>query len=501
VQGGHSLEIFSSIAVAGRTANHVEVIMTSKTNTITAEGIACQSDPSLQLETTNADQGIWRKINRPLLIATMSLTSLAVASAQDTAAQTNFVSFRDFVQSVRGADANEITARPTAKVANAGAVEPMRQHLLNLYDGVNVTHSFVLGSQTVDCVPTNQQPSVRALGITNIASAPEAIRPPADAGNAKAAPTASQIPENQTADQFGNSLTCEAGTIPMRRITLDQMAHFASLQEFFQKGPDGAGHPPIPGKYAAPATAAHKYAYSYQYVNNWGDNDSINLWRPYVFGDIGEIFSLAQSWTIGVSSTVQTAEVGWQNYPARVGTENSVPFIYYTADNYQTTGCYDLTCSAFVQVSNALTFGAPFAASSYSVPDGGQYELQFYWEFYAGNWWLNYNGTWIGYYPGSVYHGGQLTKYSNLLEFGSESVGTTVWPAEGSGLWANNGWTYAAYQRELWYIAPNTTYSTYWDTLTPETPSPACYTITSPAYASNWGIYFYFGGPGGASCQ
>lgn len=53
--------------------------------------------------------------------------------------------------------------------------------------------------------------------------------------------------------------------------------------------------------------------------------------------------------------------------------------------------------------------------------------------------------------------GGQLSKYSNLLEFGSESVpgyfeGVNVWPSEGSTLFAVSSWTYAAYQRLIYYV-------------------------------------------------
>ncbi|MFL6449683.1 MAG: neprosin family prolyl endopeptidase [Bryobacteraceae bacterium] len=434
----------------------------------------------------------------------MSLTAISVVSAQDAASQSKFVPFNEFVQSVRSVQTKAVTSAARARVTDGAKVDQMRQHLLNLYDGVSVSHSFVIGAHTADCVPLTQQPTVRAMGIKDLAAPPDSSSAPATAhaNDSKPVPLLeAQMPKGQSTDAFGNSLTCEAGTIPIRRVTMDEMARFGSLSEFFQKGPNGAGHPPIPGQFEAPQTATHKYAYTYQYVNNWGDNADINLWRPTVHTDIGEIFSLAQSWTIGLGSTTQTAEVGWQNYPERTGTDRSVPFIYFTADNYNKTGCYDLTCNAFVQVSNALIFGVPWAPEYYSVPDGPQWELAFTWEFYQGNWWLRYGSTWIGYYPGSIYGGGQLSRYSNLLEFGSESVGTTVWPAEGSGLWSSSGYSYAGYQRELWYFAPNTSYATFWDTLTPAEPSPACYSITGPSFDSNSGVYFYFGGPGGASCQ
>lgn len=431
-----------------------------------------------------------------LWMAACAAITVFATSAQLQAQQ--FVKFSDFVQSLKSADTNSVLALEATKATDSLSVEEMRQHLLGLYDGVDVTQSYVLGSQTIDCIPIMQQPAVRMLGLKSIAEAPAPGPAPGQAPKAAVLP--SQLPAGKTQDAFGNRLGCQGGTIPMARVTLEQMAHFKTLHDFFAKGPDGAGHVKVPGV-VPPATAAHKYVFYYQSVNNHGDEADINLWRPYVYTDIGEIFSLAQSWTIGGSgAATQTAEVGWQNYPALYGTENSVPFIYYTADDYNTTGCYNLTCGKFVQVSSALTFGVGF--TTYSVPNNStQYHLAFQYKFANGNWNLFYNGTWIGYYPGSVYKGGQLTKYSTLLEFGSESVGTTVWPAEGSGQFgAAYGYDEAAYQKLLFYI--NTNNASVWDSLTLDKPSPACYTGSSPHFSSSagWGVYFYFGGPGGTGC-
>ena len=433
-------------------------------------------------------------------VLSSAVTLVVLAAAAPLHAQ-EFVKFSNFVQSLKTADVDAVLPLATTTATDAASVAEMRQHLVALYDGVDVTQSYVVGTQTIDCIPIMQQPAVRMLGLTSIAEAPPApATPPAVASKAVVLP--SQLPAGKTHDAFGNSLGCQNGTIPMLRVTLEQMAHFKTLHDFFAKGPDGAGQAKEPGV-VPPATAAHKYVFYYQIVNNHGDEADINLWRPDVYTDIGEIFSLAQSWTIGGSgAATQTAEVGWQNYPALYGTESSVPFIYYTADDYGSTGCYNLTCGKFVQVSNAITFGAAFAPSSYSVPNNStQYYLPFQYKFANGNWYLFYNGKEIGYYPGSVYNGGQLTKYSTLLEFGSESVGTTVWPAEGSGLFgASYGYDHAAWQRLLFYI--NTSNVSVWDSLTYDAPSPACYTGSKPAYSSTagWGIYFYFGGPGGAGC-
>ena len=89
---------------------------------------------------------------------------------------------------------------------------------------------------------------------------------------------------------------------------------------------------------------------------------------------------------------------------------------------------------------------------------------------------------------------------AQLIEYGTESVGSTWYPPEGSGNWASSGWSYAAYQRNLFYI--NLSATTVWDSLTPAMPSPGCYSISGPYFSSSsgWGIYFYEGGPGGTGC-
>jgi Neprosin len=458
-----------------------------------------------QPETATAHSSFLRsKISGSLLSTVALMASISAGYAHAETAPTAFVPFQTFIESVRGSDSSEFLARPSAamKVSEPASFEEMRQHVLKIYDGVQVTHSYVLGSQTFDCVPANQQPAIRTRNLKTIASEPPASVFANRLGSHRPAiePKLLQVPAGKTTDEFDNPVGCEAHTIPMRRITLEQLSHFNSLHEFFQKGPNGTGHAPEPAKISAPETTSHKYAFAYQYVNNLGDSTNINVWRPYVYTDIGEIFSLAQSWTIGQSSgPVQTAEVGWQNYPALYGTENPVLFIYWTADGYNKTGCYNLDCGAFVQVNHSVAIGGSLDPSIYSVSDGHQGELQVQYYLWQGNWWLGVNGTWIGYYPGSLYKGGQLSKYANLIEFGSESVGSTVWPAEGSGLWANSGYTYAAYQRLLYYT--DTTNVSQWDSLTTATPSPSCYSITQPAFNSDGGIYFYFGGPGGASCE
>lgn len=448
--------------------------------------------------------------NRPhRMRATIVVGSLLalMGSSANLNAQSNanqFVPFRSFIQSTQAASSTDYLARPATQVKDAATFEEMRRHVLNMYQGVDVSHSFILESHHYDCVPVDQQPSVRIPGLAGIASPPP--RAPIAETSQAGVDTATrpnqitnQLGSAQLFDQFGNSSRCEAGTIPMRRITLEDVTGFPSLQQFFEKSRGASAHGVAQGTANPYAGTAHKYSYTYQWVNNLGGTASLNLWRPYVNTGLGEIFSLSQEWYVGGSgSGTQTAEVGWQNYPAKYGSENSALFIYWTANNYSSTGCYNLDCAAFVQTNSSWYFGAGF--SNYSTAGGSQYDFSAEYYLYAGNWWLALGGAWVGYYPGSVYSGGQLTHNAQLIEFGSESVGSTWFPPEGSGYWASSGWSYAAYQRNLYYI--NTSAGTVWDSLTAATPSPACYSISGPYWSSSsgWGIYFYLGGPGGTGC-
>jgi hypothetical protein len=269
------------------------------------------------------------------LLCLTLMTLSAQMNAQNATAQ--FVPFRDFIQSVASANSTAYVGQPGYQVSDATSFEQMRQHILTMYNGVAVSHSFVVDSQHFDCIPMNQQPSVRLLGLNGIATPPPAALLAKPVSDASSVLESTQLGGDQF-DQFGNAMGCEDGTIPMSRITLEDMSHFASLQGYFEKGPGGEGKLPSEEDAKVPAAPSHKYAFFLQNVNNRGGNSGLNLWKPPVNTRLGEVFSLSQQWYASLGSPTQTAEVGWQNYPAKYHTQNSVLFIYWTADGYQHTG-------------------------------------------------------------------------------------------------------------------------------------------------------------------
>jgi hypothetical protein len=404
-----------------------------------------------------------------------------------------FPSFREFVDSLEATQLQAVTAHPMAKVENEGAFSEMKQHLLSMYRGVEATHSFMDDAgQIFDCIPKEQQPSLRAAG-TNVAKAPDLPAPPGTK-SAEHKTVESQLAAGHK-DAQGNVKRCPEGTIPVRRITMEELARFKDLQHFFQKTPVGKGRHP---RLTAPETGSgqHKYAHAYQNVNNLGGRSFLNLWQPNVGS---EVFSLSQQWFAG-GSPVQTMECGWQVFPQKYNTTRPVLFIYWTADGYQHTGNYNLDASAFVQTNSNWTIGGAF--TNMSADGGDQYECEICWYFYQGNWWLYLGGVTandaIGYYPATLYGRGQLSQNATSADFGGETVNQVSWPPMGSGAFSNAGYKHAAYHRDICYFG--TDGSLQRASLTPQQPSPSCYTIDVENTTDPWNVYFFFGGPGGSNC-
>ncbi len=375
----------------------------------------------------------------------------------------------------------------------------MKAHILKFYDKTEAPNSFMDETGAIfDCIPVEQQLALRG-SKEPVPTAPDL--PGHEARSAAKDERQDSLvglplgPEKK--DHHGNVMHCQAGTVPMRRITLEDLTRFPSLRDFFRKGPRGAGRPP---RATEPLTvpATHRWAHAYQNVNNGGGHSFLNLWDPPIGAN--QVFSLSQHWYVGGSgSNLQTAECGWQVYPGLYGDARAHLFSYYTADDYQTTGCYNLSCGAFVQTSSSFSPG--MSLSLVSVIGGPQYVMELAYWHTGGRWWLYYNGTAgsnaIGYYPDSLYKGGALTHNATEIDYGGETVGTTSFPQMGSGHFASEGWQKAAYQRTIGYY-PVAGGAPVNANLTPSASWPGCYTAQVVLYAAPWSETLWYGGPGGS---
>jgi Neprosin len=419
-----------------------------------------------------------------------------------------FVRLQDATQKIRTARFSDYEGRLGVRV-DAKAFEEMQKYLLERYEGVETVNSFVRDNTYVDCIKTESQPSVRQQGIREIAKPP--LSSEVEAGRRRAEPGQNRYAESPLKlglkDRFGNPVACPEGTIPMQRITLDMLVRYRTLRDFLAKIPRGRGVPTPPRKdseFRPDWESTHLHAYGYQYVTNYGGNSWLDLWNPS--GD----FSLSQQWYVGGSGgNTQTVEGGWQVLPDKYGTNKAVLFIYWTADDYQNTGCYNLDCSGFVQTNSNWYLGGTW--DHYSSTGGGQWGFELQWKLYLGNWWLFLKGPGnfeaVGYYPTSIYKGGQLATNSTLIEYGGEVARKTgdIWPQMGSGAQANAGWQYAAYQNTIFYIPKDIDDGVgVWASLmTSDETLASCFTIdyVSANSGSTWGTYIFFGGPGASTCN
>jgi hypothetical protein len=420
----------------------------------------------------------------------------------------NISSLDDFKKSVDSAGHENFAGRAEVQ-ANEAAFTAMKAHIAGLYRGVTEVHSFEDENGSIfDCIPVSQQPALKGAAPAQAPDVPAMQKTTGPAGE----PAADRRPieiamtfKAEQKDKHGNQMSCPAGYIPMRRITLEEMTRFESMRHFFQKSPHGGGRPPrssgnptavLPETLAPAVAATHRWAHAYQNVNNLGGHSYLNVWDPAIGAN--QIFSLSQHWYVGGSSSgLQTAECGWQVYPGKYHSNLPVFFIYWTADDYNATGCYNLDCSAFVQTNHAVTIGGTISPSS--VYGGAQHEIQLLYYLHQGNWWLYWGGgaasNAIGYYPTSLYKGGAMASHASEIDYGGEVVGTTSFPPMGSGHFASEGWTKACYQRDITYFP--TGGGQVNASLTPSQAWPKCYTAGVTLYASPWFETEFFGGPGG----
>jgi hypothetical protein len=277
------------------------------------------------------------------------------------------------------------------------------------------------------------------------------------------------------------------------RLTLETLARFPSLDLFLTRPP------------ANTTLQRRQWALAGQKVANVGGGSILNIWDPQV--GPGQLNSLSQMWLSNAAGS-QTLETGWQVTPNRYGASKPVLFVYWTADGYKTTGTYNLTSAGFVQTSRHWMLGGAFPV--WSSSGGPQCEIELSWFLKDDRWWLFVGGKAVGYFPTSVFNGGDLAKGAAALRFGGEAVTTDEqsWPAMGSGAFpAGTGegapphnWREVAYHRQLHYFPPGGGRT---DITLDALGGMAdwCYALTADSFAHPWGTTIWFGGSNGTLCD
>ena len=432
--------------------------------------------------------------------------AMGFAGQAGAAEETRFVPFAQFLSATKDAKASDFIGKQNLRVRDDASFQEMRDHVLSLYEGVTVKRSFVEDGRHVDCVPFDQQPSLRGGKATGTdgskQSSPEREAAPPAVKKGDAQPRAAQSLDltliKGKRDRFGNEMFCAKGTVPFRRVLIDDIARFRTLREFLRAGKwdhgsldrDGGIHP---NRLNPDDTSTHYYARGFQFVDNFGGAAWLNVWSPTVAKDQ---MSLSQLWVVGSEGDAkQTVEAGWQVYPDKWGSDKAALFIFYTTKHYS-DGCYNLECSGFVQVANNVYLGKGF--DHYSATSATQWGFNLQWKRNAnGNWWLYYRGPGdyiaVGYYPKSLFGSGTLASNATKIAFGGEDTGEPSAKQMGSGAFSADGWRKAAYQNRAFFIDTSTV--SQWANLTKFESNPECYTATINNIFGSWGTFLYFGGP------
>ncbi|XP_058767840.1 protein neprosin-like [Vicia villosa] len=272
---------------------------------------------------------------------------------------------------------------------------------------------------------------------------------------------------------------CPEGTIPIRR-TKEQEIRF------------GRKDMTIPKRIYEVITFVQGHGYH-------GAKASLNVWAPQV--ENGEESSSAKIW-VQSPTAKESIEAGWQVFPKQYGDHNPRLFIYWTADAYQSTGCYNLHCPGFVQISKTIGLGAAITPVSKHLGTQYSFNLKIEQDQNSGHWWLEYgsgNGPFekVGYWPYSLFK--ELNHEANLIQFGGEVVdlnptGDTTATDMGSGQFPELGLEVAAFIRNMQVAV---THDTYIDLPNPEylEEKPNCYRIKG-GFDKSHGSYIFYGGPG-----
>ncbi|CAN0886005.1 hypothetical protein LINGRAHAP2_LOCUS15250 [Linum grandiflorum] len=230
----------------------------------------------------------------------------------------------------------------------------------------------------------------------------------------------------------------------------------------------------------------------------YGATANLNLWSPNV---LDNEFSTAEI-SVYSGPQVNVIEAGWMVFPPNI--KQPSLFVYWTRDEYQSTGCYNLECPGFVQTSSKYAFGVGISpVSTYGGPQF-QISLTIRKDSKSGNWWLNFQGDDIGYWPPSILT--SLAESATLISWGgevknSEPNGQHTTTEMGSGHNPSEGFTKASFFTDIaaYYTIggvpkPPPVLQTY-------TTNEQCYNVSIPEMDENK-LRFFYGGHGfSPSCQ
>ncbi|KAM7272315.1 hypothetical protein ACFE04_026978 [Oxalis oulophora] len=273
--------------------------------------------------------------------------------------------------------------------------------------------------------------------------------------------------------------TCPKGTIPITRTKKSDILRASSIEAFGKKDQS---------TYATGNTVEGS-------GKHYGSQSELNVWNPRV--ENPNEFSLSQTWIVG-GDGVEIIEAGWHVYPRVNGDYLTRLFIYWTADGYKQTGCYNLKCPGFVQTNEKITLGGYITPVSSIEGERLSFRLTIWKEPNTHNWWLQLGEEVVGYWPSSLFQT-YLTHGADVVSWGGEITndkngGMHTTTQMGSGYFGTEGIEKASFTSNILVVDASNEFIQP-PTLEIILTHPTCYNIATDPNES-LGTHIFFGGPG-----
>ncbi|XP_024004628.1 uncharacterized protein LOC112081907 isoform X2 [Eutrema salsugineum] len=293
-------------------------------------------------------------------------------------------------------------------------------------------------------------------------------------------------------------ISCPHGTVIVKRTTMQDLLHAQRLKSIGLNIPRHVHTE----RNNIDLTGHHFATADYGYSTVYGVKGNLNLWDLQVSQDQVSLASMAIAG--GPIEQLASISVGWMVNPL-LYQDHIHLYTYWTVDGYNTTGCYDIRCPGFVQVSKRIPLGV--LLQPVSIYDDTQYEmdLSLHQDRATGDWWFIFGGENVGYWPKSLFIASGLAKGTHLASWGGQvySPLTKKSPFMGSGHFPNEGFRKAAFINGIQIIdGSGKALIPQIYTIKTHESSPNCYKAKYIHDDVNpWIRAIFYGGPGNCTGQ
>ncbi|XP_019100749.1 PREDICTED: uncharacterized protein LOC104785634 [Camelina sativa] len=201
----------------------------------------------------------------------------------------------------------------------------------------------------------------------------------------------------------------------------------------------------------------------------------------------------------GPRHQLNSIQVGWAVHPRLYGDSLTRFTIFWTADGYRKTGCYNTKCPGFVLVTRYNWLGMYFGR--YSINSGKEsvyVQPKNFQDRFTGNWIVEVYDELIGYWPKELFT--HLNNGASLLRFGGN---TFPFPNGISPPMGNGHFPVVDIQKSsnfMFVKAKDSNYQTVEiedEKIRRYVDAYQCYRLYYGGYSKSTGVVFTYGGPGG----